>query len=223
MCQRWMHQGVVVTAPTVVSSYDDDYEDGCDTSETDSCCFHVSSDSSCSVGFHCVSFDLVPQIHEVPNRFSYTGDEMEATWYGRREKDVMREAAFGIAESLDYYYFLNEFGQPVSTKFRGLESYTVEGSKQRKLNRVKNLVSVLREQRRQRSCGEVVTNGPVLLEAACRSVSSQCEKQAYVQGIMDEKDALGTDRKPEANDESPSVLLHFTKLLRDLGQSSEHS
>lgn len=138
--------------------------------------------------------------------------------YGRREKDVMKDAALGIAESLDYRYFQDEDGQPASTNFRGLESYTKEGSMARKLFRVKILIAVLREQRRQRNCGEVVTNGPDLMQSVCYPISSQCQKLALAQAKRDERDGLGTDDDDKADtDRIFSMLLHFTKLLRDLG------
>jgi hypothetical protein len=205
----------VVTLPTVACFVSED-------DDTDSSCHDNYSVASFStVGLPCVSFDSIPRINEIPNRLDYTADELDACWYGRREKEVMRDAALGIAESLDYHYFQNENGQPTSTTFRGLESYTVKGSERRKLNRLKNLVAVLREQRRQRSCGEIVTNGPELLEAACRFVSSQCSKRAYCQAIVDESDAQGNDCKHTFGvDHSPNVLLKMTQLLRDLGQSS---
>ena len=101
-----------------------------------------------------------------------------------------------------------------AANFRGLESYTKEGSKRRQLFRVKQLVSLLREQRRQRACGEVLSNGPELLRAACSPVSAECEELAYQQAKRDEKDAMGVKDKPEA-DQSPSMLLHLTRLFRD--------
>jgi hypothetical protein len=204
-----------VTLPTVSCfvSEDDDTDSSCNGSHS------VASFST--VGLPCVFFSNIPQIKEIPNRLDYTDEELDACWYGRREKEVMRDAALGIAESLGYHYFQDEYGQPTSTTFRGLESYTVKGSEQRKLQRLKNLVAVLREQRRQRSCGEVVTNGPEFIEAACRSVSSQCSKRAYLQGIQDERDALSNDCKPTSGlDHSPKVLLQLTQLFRDLGRSN---
>lgn len=207
----------VVTARTVFTSYD---EDGClDDSEIDGSDYGHGSANSLR-GLHCVSFSEVIETRETIARWEYTADETEASWYSRRERDVMRDAAYGIAESLDYSYFEDEYGQPASTNFRGLEKYTVEGSEQRKLHRVKNLVAVLREQRRQRACGEVVTNGPELLENACRSVSSKCQRLAYRQAKRDEKEARGEEQKG-SGDQSPSIMLYFARLLRDLNDSNE--
>jgi len=207
----------VVTARTVNTSYDED--DCCDYSETDSC-EHGHESSNTFGGLQCVSFNEVIETRETIARWEFTADETEAGWYSRREREVMREAAYGIAESLDYSYFQDEYGQPTSTNFRGLESYTVEGGKQRKLHRVKNLVAVLREQRRQRACGEVVTNGPELLEGACRSLSSRRQKLAHKQAKRDEIDARGGKQKGNA-DQSPSMMLYFSRLLRDLNDSNE--
>ena len=207
----------VVTVPTVALAFDEGDDDCCgDHSESD--CYESISVAS-SVGLNCVSFDMTTHVHEIPSRHDYTAEEIDATWYGRREKEVMREAAFGIAESLDYHYFHGSHpDQPTSTRFRGLESYTREGSDQRKLHRVKNLVAVLREQRRQRSCGELVTNGPEMLEAVCYPMSSKCQKLASIQGMRDERDARGSDES-SSKDKSPNMLLQLTKLLRDMSQS----
>jgi len=213
------------TVPTVSSSCNGKEDIKDDIDDTESC--RYSSDDlgddenvpvcddvslgSCSIGMNCVSFDLVHDIYEIPSRREFTAEEIDATWYGRREKEVMREAAYGIAESLDYDYFEGE----TSTRFRGLETYTHEGSEQRRWHKLQNLVAVLREQRRQRVCGEVVTNGPELLQAVCHTVSHKCQQLAYIQGQRDERDARDESGEQKA-DESPSMLLQLTKLLRNL-------
>lgn len=201
----------IMTAPTVALNCEDD-DGSCCSMDGQSDVYDTTSVAS-STGLNCVSFDLTDKVREVPNRNDYTAEELEATWYGRREKEVMRQAAFGIAESLDIHYFHDYQDRSSSTRFRGLESYTQEGSEQRNLHRVKNLVAVLREQRRQRCCGELVTNGPELLEAACYTTSTRCQKLAGIQGNRDERDARGSDDS-SGKDKSPSMLLQLTKLLR---------
>lgn len=101
----------------------------------------ASVDSTCSTdGFQCVSFDKTPQVFEIPSRFENTAENMAATYYSREEQKAMREKEYDQAGSWAY----NSDAVACS---RGLESLTQSGSQQRKLNRCKVLVAVLREQR----------------------------------------------------------------------------
>jgi len=218
-----------ITVPTVALTYreaeDKYYCEHCGVKCN--CCDSVSMASTSFTSLNCVSFDVTPQVFEIPSRHEYTTEEIEAAWYSRREKEVMKAAVYGIAESLGLDYFESNCDdysqvqepQSMSTRFRGLEAYTQQGSDRRKLHRVKNLVAVLREQRRQRSCEELVVNGEELVEAACHSVSTKCLQLAYAQGLRDEIDAREPS-KSSCKDQSPNMILQLTRVLRGSSESS---
>lgn len=79
-----------------------------------------------------VSFGAMVTVYKVKSRFNYTPKEVEASWYNEDEEHTMTEDARSEVRLL-------ECGLLVESKdvcTRGLEFYTAEVAKRRKLNRM---------------------------------------------------------------------------------------
>jgi hypothetical protein len=170
----------------------------------------VSSSDLSAMGLQCVAFDLESVVHEIPALSEFSNEEVAATWYGPMEKMAMQEEAFSAA---------CDAAIGCCEEARGLEAYTFDGARQRKLNRIKHLIAVLREQQRQKESGKEITSGPELIAAACRDLSIKSQERAYIQGAQDEEDAC--PQKPRSELPPPQKKLRglfsgVTQVFKDI-------
>lgn len=100
---------------------------------------------------------------------------------------------------------------------RGLEFYSIEGSRRRKLNRIKAVIAVLREQKRQQESTDAVSSSDELIERACLEVSGHCQEEAYIQGVKDEEEVFPQKpRSTKLDPPKPGMFSCFTQLVRDI-------
>ena len=144
------------------------------------------------VRLHCVSFDLQPNIHEIPPRSELSAEEVDLSWYCRLQLEAMTAAAMDPA---------NERNVVDGGGSRGLEKYTMAGSTRLEVHRVQVVAAVLREQRRQKELHH--KNGAEQIAAAASVISQECQELAYMQGYNDEVEAYAGE---------PSIITDVVAL-----------
>jgi len=143
---------------------------------------------------HCVSFDLQPDVYEIPPRSEFSAEEMDQSFYCRLELEAMAAAAMDPANEK-----LSEGGGN-----RGLERYTISGSTRLEIHRVQVVAAVLREQQRLKDailgknmgcCSDIPHDTTPMqskeeqIAIAAATISQECQELAYMQGYNDEVEA----------------------------------
>ena len=188
---------------------------------------------------HCVAFDLEPQVVEIPALSELSAEERESTWYTPEEKSSMIEQAMLLANNETVSCVGGFFygGRRTSTEdnqedcARGLEFYSVEGSRRRKLNRIKVVIAVLKEQQRQQQEQQeeqqeespIQRGGDELIEAVSSALSRERQEEAYIQGCRDEEAVFPQKPRSLAHHKTDAVKTKrrgmfscFTQLVKDI-------
>jgi hypothetical protein len=199
------------------------------------CSTATTASSTRTSALHCVAFDLEPQVYNVPALCELSLEERQSTWYSPHEKNDMIEQAMALAYNESclqprfFAYYSSSRSEAVEeqeeTTSRGLEFYSVEGSRRRKLNRIKVMIAVLKEQQRQQEQETSAEQRDELIQAASVAVSRSCQDEAYSKACQDEEAVL--PQKPRCTTTTTTttrvdapkrkgVFSCFTQLVKDI-------
>jgi hypothetical protein len=126
-----------------------------------------------------VHFLSTVQIRETLPIGDYSPEEIQHSWYSKREFKQAREVLRTWAKSDKESTASNESLICV----RGLEAFEGIGLLKRRKNKLNGLLSVLKEQERQRGLG--VWN-PSEIAISYSIIAGACLKEAYLLGLSDE-------------------------------------
>lgn len=128
-----------------------------------------------------VSFS--PAVRVVPTRHwnDYTAEELRACWYQGAEYKQFRHEIKKTVVLIKNHIAINEY----ESSARGIECFTQEGARQKRLNKLKGWHAVFDEQDQQYHA-EIVD--PVMLALAYRQSSQECQHAASHMGLCDERE-----------------------------------
>ena len=127
-------------------------------------------------------FSATLLVAEIPNRFEYSREEMEATWFQPLDYEEFRENSY-MTIGL-YRAGLLPGGESAQHSMRGLEGRLVEVSREREQTRYQATAAVLNEQYRQYRLGYA---SPQAIADLYHAQSWKSQYTAYTQAMLDEQ------------------------------------
>jgi len=131
----------------------------------------------------CLRFSSTIEVAEIPNRFDYTQEELEASWFQAYDYEEFRENSY-MTMGL-YRAGLLPAGGNSNHTMRGLEGRLQEASKEREWTRYHATSAVLNEQYRQyrMRCYDVQNIADLY-----HSITWKSQYKAYTQAMLDEQE-----------------------------------
>ncbi|CAB9514476.1 expressed unknown protein [Seminavis robusta] len=131
----------------------------------------------------CLRFAPTIEVAEIPNRFDYSREEIEDSWFQSHEYEEFRENAY-MTVGL-FRAGLLPGGTSKDHCMRGLECRLVEVAREREQTRYQVTAAVLNEQYRQYRLGYVY---PQAIADLYHAVSWKSQYGAYTRAMLDEQE-----------------------------------
>jgi hypothetical protein len=153
----------------------------------------------------CISFAENIQIRETLHIDEYSAEEVQATWYTKRELQDIKNAIRDVVTQNFSKDKTNSIQEEESCN-RGFEGFSKYGAAQKKKNKMDAAMALFSEQECQKDYGIVDDEALALLYASC---TRHCQAVAHSRALQDELVALAVYAPPAPLSSSSPLLQRF--------------